>query len=127
MDLDRETFYDETRIAIAPAGFCYPGRYERGGDRPPRPECGRLWHDALREHLPNLELTILAGQFAQKLYLRGRRKKNLTETVRAFREYLPGYVPLPHPSFRNLMWLRRNPWFDEEVLPELRRRVRALL
>lgn len=127
MDVDRETFYDEGRIAIAPAGFCYPGRYERGGDKPPRPECGPLWHGALREALPHVELTLLAGQYAQKLYLGGRRKKSLTETVRAFRDYLPGYFPLPHPSFRNLMWLRRNPWFGEEVIPELRRRVHALL
>jgi uracil-DNA glycosylase len=127
MDVDRDTFYDESRIAIIPAGLCYPGRYERGGDLPPRKECAELWLEALLAHLPNLSLTLLCGQCAQKLYLGKRAKKSLTETVRAWRAYFPEYLPLPHPSFRNLLWMKKNPWFEEEVVPALRQRVHALL
>jgi uracil-DNA glycosylase len=124
--LDRDTFYDESRIAIIPAGFCYPGRFERGGDRPPRPECAPHWHGRLRALLPDVELTLLVGQYAQAFYLGNRRKESLTETVRHWRDYLPAYLPTPHPSWRSINWLRRNPWFDAEVVPELRRRVAAL-
>lgn len=126
MAVDRETFYDESRIAIIPAAFCYPGT-AKGGDLPPRPECAPLWHPSLRAMLPHIELTLLIGQYAQAYYLGARRKANLTETVRAWREYLPEFLPLPHPSPRNRLWLKRNPWFEEEVVPELRRRVAGLI
>ena len=125
--LDRDTFYDERRIAIIPAGFCYPGRFERGGDKPPRPECAPTWHGRLRALLPKIELTLLVGQYAQAFYLGARRKDSLTETVRNWRAYLPDFLPTPHPSWRSTNWLKRNPWFDDEVVPELRRRVAALL
>jgi uracil-DNA glycosylase len=123
--VDRETFYDERRFAIIPTGLCYPGR-GRTGDLPPRPECAPLWHPRLRALLPRVELTLLIGQYAQAYYLGPRRRATLTETVHAWREYLPGFLPLPHPSPRNTRWLRVNPWFASEVLPELRRRVQAL-
>lgn len=125
--LDRETFYDERRIAIAPMGFCYPGRDPRGGDLPPRPECAPLWHPRLVRALPELELILLVGSYAQAYYLGRARKRTMTETVRAFRDHLPLYLPLPHPSWRNTAWLNKNPWFEVELLPELRRRVHALL
>jgi len=125
--VDRDTFYDETRIAIVPMGFCYPGRDTRGGDKPPRPECAPLWHPPLRAALPNVTLTLLVGQYAQAYYLGPHRRDNLTETVRAWRETLPEFLPLPHPSWRNTAWLTRHPWFAEALLPELRARVRALL
>lgn len=127
MNVERDTFYDESRVAIIPAGLCYPGRYARGGDLPPRRECAELWLEALRARLPNIEFTLLCGQYAQKLYLGQSGKKSLTETVRAWREYFPGYLPLPHPSFRNLLWVKSNAWFEKEVLPALRNRVRRVL
>ncbi|MBI5094175.1 MAG: uracil-DNA glycosylase family protein [Candidatus Hydrogenedentes bacterium] len=124
LDLDREQFYDESRVAIIPMGLCYPGRDAKGGDLPPRPECAPLWHAKLRALLPNIRLTLLVGQYAQRYYLGTRRGRSVTDTVRAWREYLPEYIPLPHPSFRNLTWLKRNPWFEAEVVPELRERVK---
>ncbi len=127
MAVDSDTFYDETRIAIMPMGFCFPGVLPKGGDKPPRPECAPTWHDALLRHLPDLGLTILAGQYAQARYLGRRRHKTLTETVRAWRDFGPDCLPLPHPSWRTTGWQKRNPWFEDEVLPELRRRVHALL
>jgi uracil-DNA glycosylase len=127
LGVDRDTFYDDSRIAIAPTGFCYPGRHERGGDLPPRPECAPLWQTRLVDLLPKLELTLLVGQYAQRSYLGARRKPSLTETVRAWREYGPEYLPTPHPSWRVNNWLKNNAWFDEEVLPELRARVRELV
>jgi uracil-DNA glycosylase len=127
MGIDRDTFYDAQRVAIVPMGFCYPGRDTRGGDRPPRPECAPLWHPPLLGALPNLALTLLVGQYAQAYYLGAARRGSLTETVAAWRDYLPRFLPLPHPSWRNTAWLRRNPWFEAELVPELRRRVRALL
>ncbi len=126
MGVDRETFYDERRIAIVPMGFCYPGRDAKGGDLPPRPECAPLWQPRFRAALPRIELVLLVGGYAQAYHLGRRMKKNVTETVRAWREYLPDYLPLPHPSWRNRAWLGRNPWFARSVLPELRRRVAAL-
>lgn len=124
--MDRDLFYDERHIAIIPMGFCYPGR-GTGGDLPPRKECAELWLDALLERLPDLRLTLLIGQYAQKHYLGGARKKSLTETVAHWREYGPHYFPLPHPSPRNRLWLRRNDWFEREVLPGLRRRTKDVL
>jgi len=125
--LDRETFYDEGRIAIVPMGFCYPGRDARGGDLPPRPECAPLWHPPLRATLTGVELTLLVGQYAQAHYLGRRRQSSLTETVRAWADYGPAFLPLPHPSWRNTGWLKKNPWFEADLLPELRARVRRIL
>lgn len=127
LQVDRETFYDERRIAIIPAGLCYPGRDTKGGDLPPVSECGPLWHPRLRPLLPQIELTLLVGGYAQRLYLGPRVKSTLTQTVAAFRDYLPELLALPHPSWRNTGWLKRQPWFETDVLPELRRRVRELV
>jgi uracil-DNA glycosylase len=127
LQLDDDTFYDEDRIAIIPMGFCYPGTNGKGGDAPPRPECAPLWHARLRAALPRIGLTLLVGQYAQRWYLRDRRQGSMTGTVRAFRDYLPEFLPLPHPSWRTMAWQKKNPWFDDEVLPEARRLVRALI
>ena len=123
LDMEPEIFYDEKQIAIIPMGFCYPGKGERG-DLPPRPECAELWQEKLRALLPNVRLTLTIGQYAIKHYLGSSRKKTLTETVKNWREYLPkGVIPLVHPSPRNLMWQRRNPWFEAEVVPQIRAEV----
>ncbi|MHA1536257.1 MAG: uracil-DNA glycosylase family protein [Alphaproteobacteria bacterium] len=127
LGLEAETFYDEARIAIVPSGFCYPGRHERGGDLPPRPECAPRWHPPLLAAMPDISLTLLVGQYAQANFLGKRRKRTLTETVRAWRDYLPQYVPTPHPSWRSTNWLKKNPWFETEILPEIRQRLHALL
>ena len=127
LQLDRDTFYDESRIAIVPMGFCYPGVDARGGDRPPRPECAPLWHPKLLPLMPAIELTLLVGLYAQARYLGKQRQASLTETVHAFRDYGPAYMPLPHPSWRNTAWLKKNPWFERDLLPVLRRRVRKLV
>ncbi len=127
LDLDRAAFYDESRIAIVPTGFCYPGRNPKGGDMPPRPECAPLWHPLLLPHMPELALTLLVGGSAQDHYLGRRRGRNVTETVRAWREYLPAYLPTPHPSWRSRNWLKRNPWFAAEVVPVLRAAMERLL
>lgn len=126
LGVDAATFYDSRRFAIVPMGFCYPGTGS-GGDLPPRPECAPLWHRPILERLPAVRLTLLLSRYAHAAYLGDRRKASLTETVRAFREYTPRHLPLPHPSPRNNRWLKRNPWFETEVLPWLRRRVRRLL
>jgi uracil-DNA glycosylase len=126
LGVDADTFYDATRVAIVPMGFCYPGK-AGSGDAPPRPECRTTWHPRLLPLLPGIDLTLLIGQYAQAHFLGAARKASLTDTVRAWREYLPAYVPLPHPSPRNVAWFKANSWFEEEVLPELRERVRTLL
>jgi uracil-DNA glycosylase len=126
LGVDADTFYDATRVAIVPMGFCYPGK-AGSGDAPPRPECRTTWHPRLLPLLPGIDLTLLIGQYAQAHFLGAARKASLTDTVRAWREYLPAYVPLPHPSPRNVAWFKANSWFEEEVLPELRERVRMLL
>ncbi|GAB3037412.1 uracil-DNA glycosylase family protein [Bowmanella dokdonensis] len=119
LGLSRERFYDEQQIAIMPMGFCYPGR-GKSGDLPPRKECAPIWHQRFIQTLPNLQLTLLIGQYSQAYYLGDKR--SLTERVRHFRDYLPAYFALPHPSPRNNLWLRRHPWFETEVLPELKQR-----
>lgn len=126
LNLPRETFYDETQVAIIPTAFCYPGK-GRSGDLPPRPECAPAWHPRLLAMLPELQLTLLIGRYAQEFYLRDNCKSTLTETVAAYKEYLPAYFPLPHPSPRNQSWWRTNSWFERDILPELRRRVAAIL
>jgi uracil-DNA glycosylase len=127
LQLDRDTFYDESRIAIVPMGFCYPGVDANGGDLPPRKECAPLWHARVMAHLPRVELILLVGGYAQTHYLGDRRPATMTETVQAWRNHAPRFVPLPHPSWRNTAWLKRNSWFETELLPELRSRVRVLL
>jgi uracil-DNA glycosylase len=124
LSMDRETFYDETRVAIVPMGFCYPGRLPNGGDAPPRPECAPLWRKRLLALMPQIRLTLLVGSYAQAHVL-GRG--SMTEQVRNFRALLPRYIVLPHPSWRTIAWERRNPWFAEQVLPALRRAVAAAL
>lgn len=126
LQLSRDEFYDESKIAIVPTGFCYPGK-GKSGDLPPRPECAPLWHPRLRAAMPKIELTLLIGMYAQAYYLADKRADSMTETVRAWREYLPVFIPLPHPSPRNIRWFKSNPWFDEEVVPAMRKRVKALL
>ncbi|MDA0226445.1 MAG: uracil-DNA glycosylase family protein [Proteobacteria bacterium] len=121
-----EVFYDTTRIAILPTGFCYPGSGTRG-DLPPRPECAPAWHPRFRAALTQIRLTLLIGQYAQAWYLGAQRQRSLTETVRAWRSTLPAYLPTPHPSPRNRMWLTRNPWFETEVIPALRAAVHNIL
>lgn len=127
MGVDSDTFYDADRIAIVPMGFCFPGT-GKGGDLPPRPECAPTWHPRLLPLLKQVRLTLIVGQYAQKALLGQQRGRNLTETVRAWPDHLAEErLPLPHPSPRNQMWLRRNPWFEAELLPELRQRVAAAL
>jgi uracil-DNA glycosylase len=126
MGVEKDAFYDEKTIAIVPMGYCYPGRGQ-GGDNPPRPECARLWLDQLLQRMPRIGLTLLIGQYAQRHFLGKRRKATLTETVRAWREYQPDHFPLVHPSPRNTPWQQRNPWFEAELLPELRSRIKAAL
>jgi uracil-DNA glycosylase len=127
MGVDSDTFYDEARVAIVPMGFCFPGYDDKGGDRPPRPECVRTWHDRLFSAAQAFDLVLVIGTYAQNYHLKGRTKATLTETVQAWREYGPLYVPLPHPSWRNNAWLKKNPWFEKELLPSLRKRVARAL
>jgi uracil-DNA glycosylase len=127
MGVTADEFYDADKLAIVPMGFCFPGQDSKGGDLPPRRECAPRWHPDLLAHLPEIELTLLVGQYAQKRYLKGRAQKSLTDTVAAWRDYAPAAIPLPHPSWRNTGWLKRNPWFESDLLPVLRRRIRQLM
>ena len=127
-----DEFYDRSKLAIVPMGFCFPGLDERGSDLPPRRECAPHWRARVFEAMPQIELIIVIGQYAQAWHLGDRRRKNLTETVRAWRQLFeapvrPKVLPLPHPSWRNNAWLKRNPWFAEELLPVLRSEVRRLV
>jgi uracil-DNA glycosylase len=123
--MERERFYDQSQVAIVPMGFCYPGKGS-SGDLPPRPECRQTWHPQLIPLLTNIELILLIGHYAQDFFLGARRRGTLTDTVRAWADYAPRYFPLPHPSPRNVGWFKQNPWFEAEVLPALRERIRAL-
>jgi uracil-DNA glycosylase len=127
LQIDRDRFYDVKQIAIVPMGFCFPGTDAAGGDRPPRPECAPLWHPQIMPLLKGVALTLLVGSYAQMFYLEKRRAATMTETVHRFADYLPQFLPLPHPSWRNTSWIKRNPWFEQELLPVLRKRVRAAL
>jgi uracil-DNA glycosylase len=127
MAIDRDTFYDESRVAIVPMGFCFPGYDATGGDRPPRLECARLWQQRLFERLPDFRLTLLVGSYAQAWHLGVEGKAGMTETVTLWRSYLPRYIALPHPSWRNNAWLKKRPWFERELVPYLRKRVREVL
>ncbi|MFK7786468.1 MAG: uracil-DNA glycosylase family protein [Crocinitomicaceae bacterium] len=126
LNVTNEQFYNPEIFGIIPMGFCYPGK-GKSGDLPPRKECAPLWHEALLEQLPKLELVLLIGQYAQKYYLKSEMKKNLTETVLHFDEYLPRNFVLPHPSPRNAIWMKKNPWFPHDVLPELQRKTREII
>ncbi len=125
LQMTPEQFYDTRHVAIMPMAFCYPGK-GKSGDLPPRVECAPLWHAPIRQALPRIELTLLVGSYAQQYYL-GKRHKTLTDRVANWHEYLPEFFPLVHPSPRNRLWLRRNPWFEEQVVVELRKRVAALM
>jgi len=125
LGLDKDAFYDTRQVAIVPMGLCYPGK-GKSGDLPPRPECAPLWHPPVLKHLPKRELTLLIGQYAQKYYLQDKHK-TLAARVQDWRHCAPGFLPLPHPSPRNTLWLRRNPWFEAEVVPAVRQRVHQLL
>ncbi|CFX33748.1 Uracil-DNA glycosylase [Candidatus Filomicrobium marinum] len=132
MGVDEQEFYDEDRIAFVPMGFCFPGYNEKGSDLPPRRECARTWRARLIKELPNLELVLLVGSYAQRWHLPEARRQSLTDVVRAWRETyeqsdFPRFIPLPHPSWRNSAWLKANPWFEVDVLPVVRSEVRRLI
>lgn len=122
MGIDRSIFYDSTKVAILPMGFCYPGT-GKSGDLPPRSECAEAWRTKLLAQVSDLQLTLIIGQYAQDWHLGARQKSNLTETVQAWEEYLPAQLPLPHPSPRNNVWLKKNPWFVRSVIPKLQKRI----
>jgi uracil-DNA glycosylase len=127
MGIDKSIFYDDSKIALLPMGFCYPGT-GKSGDLPPRPECADAWREKLLSNLPEIELTLLVGQYGQKYHLGNSRKDNLTKTVKSWKEYWKvGLLPLPHPSPRNNMWLRKNAWFEKDILPALKSRVQKLI
>ena len=125
LQVEHSVFYNPSKIAIMPMGLCYPGK-GKSGDLPPRQECAPLWHNSVLKQLPNIRMTLLIGQYAQRYYLRDK-PNNLTETVQLWQQWAPNYVPLPHPSPRNTLWLRRNPWFESEVVPFIRQHVREVL
>ena len=125
LGVSREKFYDAEIFALMPMGFCYPGKAKMG-DAPPRPECAPAWHQKLLEKMTNVKLTLLIGQYSQKYYLGDKFKATLTENVQNFREFLPKYLPLVHPSPRNKIWQKKNPWFETEVVPYLRQKVEII-
>lgn len=126
MDIDAATFYDKACVAIVPMGYCYPGR-GASGDLPPRRECAQLWLDRLLAQLRRIELTLLVGKYAQAHFLRGTGHASVTTTMRDWRAHAPRMIPLPHPSPRNIAWFKANPWFDDELVPVLRHRIRKLV
>ncbi len=127
LGVDRETFYGDHRIGVAAMAFCFPGTNPKGGDYPPPPRCADLWRPGLLSALPGVELTLLVGSYAQRWRLPGTQKQSMTETVARWREHLPDLIVLPHPSWRNTGWLRRNPWFEDEIVPYLQMRVKDML
>jgi uracil-DNA glycosylase len=126
MGVDAATFYNPKQIAILPMGFCYPGT-GKSGDLPPRPECAAEWRAPLLRLLPSAELTLVIGQYALDWHLRDTKEASLTETVRNWKQYWPKMLPLPHPSPRNNIWLKKNPWFEAEILPVMKRKIVSLL
>lgn len=128
LQLDEEAFYDPSKVAIVPMGFCFPGYDKNGGDIPPMKRCAETWRQPLLDRLPNLGLTVLIGGYAQKWHIGDQMEKTLTATVEKWHAFLDqGVIVTPHPSWRNNAWLKRNPWFETDLLPELRKRVQALL
>ena len=127
MGVSEAEFYDDTKVAIIPMGFCFPGYDAKGGDKPPRKECAVAWRARLMAAMPNIKTAILVGAYAQKWHLGDKARGNLTETVEAWRDFAPAYFATPHPSWRNNVWLKKNPWFEAELLPVLRKKVRMLL
>nr|WP_309506096.1 uracil-DNA glycosylase family protein [Rhizobium sp. PRIMUS64] len=127
LGLDRDAFYTDPRICVAPMAFCFPGTNPKGGDYPPPPRCAALWRRSLLACLPKVELTLLVGGYAQRWALQHASGRSMTATVRAWRVHSPAVIPLPHPSWRSTVWLRRNPWFEEELAPHLRNRIAAIL
>jgi len=127
MGVSEDEFYDQRLFAITPMGLCFPGLDAKGGDLPPRRECAPLWQDRFTNALPNVKLTVLAGAHAQRWRLGKRAGRTLTETVSQWRKFWPEFVALPHPSWRNNAWLKRNAWFEKDVLPVLRERIRSIL
>jgi uracil-DNA glycosylase len=125
LGVTREAFYDPQQFAILPMGFCFPGT-GKSGDLPPRPECEPAWRKQLLEQLHDVQMTLVLGKYAQDYHF-GKSKSSLTELVKSWRTFWPDKVPLPHPSPRNNIWLRRNPWFEAELLPSLRKRVSEVL
>ena len=126
LGLDRARFYDRSRVAIVPMAFCFPGYDAKGADLPPPTACAATWRRQVLAAMPQIELTLLVGGYAQKWHLGARARRTLTETVHAWRDYRPAVLPLPHPSWRNTAWLQRNRWFEDEILPWLRAEVRRL-
>ena len=127
LGVDRETFYGHPAFGVAAMAFCFPGTNPKGGDYPPPPRCAQLWRPSLLTQLPKVELTLLVGSYAQRWRLPHTQKQTMTETVARWREHLPELIVLPHPSWRNTGWLKRNPWFEDEVVPYLRTRVADML
>ena len=126
LNIDKSVFYDTEKIGIIPMGFCYPGK-GKSGDLPPRSECAPLWHNLLFEKMKQVELILLIGKYAQDYYLKDRARKTLTETVKNYKDYLPKYFVLPHPSPRNNIWKAKNEWFEKEVVPALRNEINHLI
>ena len=126
LGVDADTFYDTSRFSIVPMGFCYPGK-GKSGDLPPRPECAEKWMQLVLKSISAQKLLILAGQYSQQYFLKETARQTLTQRVRQWQRYLPAYFVLPHPSPRNNIWLKKNPWFEEQTVPALQQRVAALL
>lgn len=126
LGVDKKQFYNDKLFALVPMGFCYPGKGS-SGDLPPRPECAPLWHNAVLAKMRNIKLIILIGQYAQKYYLGEKLKPTLTETVKHFKLFLPEFLPLVHPSPRNKIWQKKNPWFERDILPVLQKTVKGIL
>ena len=126
LGVNKEQFYNPEIFALMPMGFCYPGK-GTSGDLPPRPECAPLWHNKLLAQMKKVELILLIGQYAQNYYLKENTKPTLTETIKDFKQYLPKYLPLVHPSPRNTIWQKKNPWFEKQIIPLLQQKVKVFL
>ena len=126
LGIDKAVFYNPEIVALVPMGFCYPGT-EKSGDLPPRPECAEKWHPQIFNQMQKLELTVVIGKYAHDYHLKGRQKENLTKTVQAWEEYAPTIIPLPHPSPRNNIWLKKNPWFEKKLLPVLKKSISTII
>ena len=126
MGITKDIFYDDQKIAILPMGFCFPGS-DKGGDLPPRPECAKTWRDAILSKIPNCEMTLIMGQYAINWHIKDNRKVSLTQRVSEWKTNFPTQIILPHPSPRNNRWLKRNPWFEADVIPALQREIAKLL